>query len=482
MKIKYSLLVFLAIIITSCSNEKIENDWTRLDLKDKVMSYSEICYRAESHFGKIEKGKRERWSFYGLDEYREFDEKGNLIELKAFRSNGNLTSKSTFKYDDKGNRIEENSYNSEGNLTKKWTYKHDEKGNKIERKIYDSEGVLNFKVDFDYDENGNLLEENSYDSKDTYNGKITYQYDKKENVIERNNYDSEGALNFKDNFDYNENGQMVEENSYISEDLDSKTTYMYDNKGNNIERISYNSDGRLDSKITYKHDDKGNIIEYNFYNSDGSLNKKRTHQYEYDKKGNWLREIISIDEKSTYILEREYEYFDAIKKEKATQSNQIQINYNETEEFTGRDNIYKFKAPKGLFTRVDNDVFMSQLLKATIKFTAFRFDQFDQFDQQGKYSKSSFINKYKNTINTSYELDKNDWFILSGLNTNNEIVYMKGFYEELESMQGRNYGEPTWLWSKVGVIEIYYPEDSKEEFDKLIPLIIKSFKCDFSFL
>ena len=42
--------------------------------------------------------------------------------------------------------------------------------------------------------------------------------------------------------------------------------------------------------------------------------------------------------------------------------------------------------------------------------------------------------------------------------------------------------KPWHQWSKVGVIEIYYPEDSKEEFDKLIPLIIKSFKCDFSFL
>ena len=49
-------------------------------------------------------------------------------------------------------------------------------------------------------------------------------------------------------------------------------------------------------------------------------------------------------------------------------------------------------------------------------------------------------------------------------------------------MQGRDEGEPSWLWSKSGVLEIQYTEKNKEEFDKLIPLIIKSFKCDFSLI
>ena len=47
-------------------------------------------------------------------------------------------------------------------------------------------------------------------------------------------------------------------------------------------------------------------------------------------------------------------------------------------------------------------------------------------------------------------------------------------------MQGRDEGEPSWLWSKSGVLEIQYNPKYKKEFDELIPFIMKSFKCDFS--
>ncbi len=156
-----------------------------------------------------------------------------------------------------------------------------------------------------------------------------------------------------------------------------------------------------------------------------------------------------------------------------------EINYNNLEEFVGKDGnegIYKFKVPNGLFKRSSTNEFTSELLEAKINY---KFIQTDRFDEQGIFSKKDLIRNYKSKIKTTYFLDKNDWFVLSGTDSENRIIYVKGFYEELVSMQGQDEGEPSWLWSKSGILEIRYTEKHKKEFDKLIPIIIKSFKCDW---
>jgi hypothetical protein len=147
------------------------------------------------------------------------------------------------------------------------------------------------------------------------------------------------------------------------------------------------------------------------------------------------------------------------------------------EEFTGTEGVYRFKVPKGLFVRSSKDEFTSDLLQAKIRFIS---KITDRFDRSGFFKKEDLTRAYKSKINVQYFVEKNDWFVLSGKNPKNNIIYMKGFYEELSSMQGREQGEPSWLWSKTGVLEIQYSEKSKEQFDELIPLIMKSFQCDFS--
>ena len=132
--------------------------------------------------------------------------------------------------------------------------------------------------------------------------------------------------------------------------------------------------------------------------------------------------------------------------------------------------------PRGLFSKVSETEFISNDLKATIKLN-FNFTQ--SFDEGGIYSKTDLIIRYKSKYHPTYVADKSNWFALSGLTSNRNIAYVKGFYEDFSSMQGRDEGEPAWLWSKSGVIEIQYPTQYKLEFDILIPIITKSFKCDF---
>ena len=59
-KMNFAIIILMALLTQSCSNQKVENDWTEANLKGKVKSYSEISYEAVDRFGKIEKGKRNR--------------------------------------------------------------------------------------------------------------------------------------------------------------------------------------------------------------------------------------------------------------------------------------------------------------------------------------------------------------------------------------------------------------------------------------
>jgi hypothetical protein len=156
-----------------------------------------------------------------------------------------------------------------------------------------------------YNDKGLLIEGIDLDS--NLQSKTTYLYDDKGNRVEYNRYDSDGSLDSKWTYLYDDKGNEVEANTYDSDgSLDSKWTSLYDDKGNEVETNRYNSDGSLDSKSTYLYDDKGNRVEVKWYDSDGSLDSKWTSLY--DDKGNEVEfnsynSDGSLYYKSTYLYD-----------------------------------------------------------------------------------------------------------------------------------------------------------------------------------
>ena len=63
---------------------------------------------------------------------------------------------------------------------------------------------------------------------------------------------------------------------------------------------------------TEKYDDKGNKIEKNSYNADGKLLEHllETYKYEFDEKGNWTKKISFKNQIPENIEERKYEYYE----------------------------------------------------------------------------------------------------------------------------------------------------------------------------
>jgi len=154
-------------------------------------------------------------------------------------------------------------------------------------------------------------EKNGEPQKDSLRYKETSKYNDQGNLLEEKYIGSNGNILNKQICKYDSIGNRLEMDMYRSVSRDSsvnritqKFTYKNDAKGRQIERNSYGSGSSLTDKFTYKYDTKGNLVEsYNF-----SL--KNTYKYDkYDKTGNWLRQIVFVDDKLSTINEREIVYY-----------------------------------------------------------------------------------------------------------------------------------------------------------------------------
>src|SRR5690554_5199994 len=112
MKIRkiFSLCILNVFLFASCLSKENNNDWKEDDLKGKVKSYTSISYRAESRFGNIEKGVREREFWLESDTKTYYNDKGNRTERDFFNSKGEITGKEAYSYDENSNTKQKTSY------------------------------------------------------------------------------------------------------------------------------------------------------------------------------------------------------------------------------------------------------------------------------------------------------------------------------------------------------------------------------------
>ncbi len=127
---------------------------------------------------------------------------------------------------------------------------------------------------------------------------------------------------------YYNDGDLIERQgiNLKSKDIEYRSLFKYDSTKNIIEELHYTApavlrkwllsfkipinkndqDLILFARSTYKFDNYGNQIEYREFNYDGSLKRKRDTDYRYDRSGNILMEsnIDNITVNSTY----EYKY------------------------------------------------------------------------------------------------------------------------------------------------------------------------------
>lgn len=164
-------------------------------------------------------------------------------------------------------------YNQRGNLTKRESY--DWKGNLFDIVVYgylDGSRVSHFKsIQYEYDPPPMIVatppgaEKPRYDQRYSY--KFEYKYDDRNRLTEKVMYGNAGKLALR---------------------------YVYKYTGNQKEEFVYSADGKLNQHYLYTLDDKGNKIEETVFEApSGSIRDKYSYSYEFDAKGNWIKQTTS---------------------------------------------------------------------------------------------------------------------------------------------------------------------------------------------
>ena len=148
------------------------------------------------------------------------------------------------------------------------------------------------------------------------------------------------------------------------------------------------------------------------------------------------------------------------------------INFADLEQYYTADSLFSFVAPRGFFIATKSDL---QSRDQDFEMETQTFTQFYPCDPEEEIlTVKSLQGKFMEGIQVTYKTAKSDFFVLSGFDQQNRIVYIKGDYSELHSMQGREEGEPAHIWSKAGVIRFTYPQDKKTDFNRVVEIITNS--------
>ncbi len=142
----------------------------------------------------------------------------------------------------------------------------------------------NWEHHFIYDEKHNLLRKSSqYDG----NYLTIYNYDSLGRIISKKLVNEE-MVHGEKLLSYYENTPLVKEVEVKSSQVNSKFEYEYDNQGRKISEKYKSSFNNNSGTITFKYDKHGNLI---LRSSKGSSSSSEKCEYEYNKKGDWIKKI-----------------------------------------------------------------------------------------------------------------------------------------------------------------------------------------------
>jgi hypothetical protein len=211
-----------------------------------------------------------------------YDTNGNESERIIYDDYGFLVGKEVHTRDAKETLIESILSDPKGVVMERRAYTHDN-GKLIQITTYDGKGIAVLKQVNSHDAHGRLRDETYYDPKNAV-GKTVYKYDEKGNISEVAFYLASGA-------------KAV---APIGPCLGAhKVIYSYDGKGKPNKVVAYEPNGEIKKSWSYVYNPKGQVAE-DIRESVWS-NTKFIYTYEYDSKGNWIKQTATVTDQSKLI-------------------------------------------------------------------------------------------------------------------------------------------------------------------------------------
>lgn len=304
--IKHILAPLITVIIFSCETKNTEQSLSEKKVTRQIKELRESTHEPFIKAGKIEyRSKIAEFSFLTSSV---FNEKGQLIKESRFNSKGNLEWKAINKYDVHGNVIERDVYNPVGYLLSKKISAFDAKGKLIGSKEFDADENLLSKETSSFDSDGNQILVTYKLTKGNSIKTVERVFDQRNRNIE-NSYFTNGSLESKDIRGYDSIENCIEFTEFYPLRNEQNTIrYRYDKQNNKIEEVS-SRNNLVTSRSLSRYDKKNNLVETSTYGVMGNLITQQKHQYQYDDEGQWIRQIIMINNNPTSVILHEIEYY-----------------------------------------------------------------------------------------------------------------------------------------------------------------------------
>ena len=211
----------------------------------------------------------------------------------------------TVTYAANGNEIERTIYDDFGFLVGKEIHTCDAKGYLLESVLSDPKGAILEKRAYSYD-SGNLLQIITYDEKNRIGLKQVNSYDANHRLREETYYDPKNAVG-KTIYKYDENGSISEVAFYLADGSKAvapigpclgahKVIYSYDGSSKPNKVVAFEPDGEMKKSWKYTYNREGQLAE-DMRESVWS-STKFTYIYEYDSKGNWIKQTGTVIDQS----------------------------------------------------------------------------------------------------------------------------------------------------------------------------------------
>ena len=288
MKIHLFSILVIALSLTSCNNNSDKTfEYELYGLNCPVKSIDVRTYEATSKFGEIV--KKSLGNIYFNYEYGNysaiFNSKGNIESFKSYDHKGNIKEETKYTYDDNGRLIECMIYFDEL-FYRKCIYEYDSKFVvKSTETLFSKNEPIGASNIITYKNNGKqIIEENGYVGDTTI-------YDRTYNkeIIWKNDKESEYIINDLVSFYVIKGREIRNDDNLITEKNEEEIALR------NIKINLYVEYNNKNLPIYIKNCNINSILECkepSFPESFPEYDNIYYIEYEYDKKGNWIKQIV----------------------------------------------------------------------------------------------------------------------------------------------------------------------------------------------
>ncbi len=199
-----------------------------------------------------------------ISSYIEYDKAGNVILAISYLPDGEIESKTTSEYNQKGHLIRQSNYISEDEIGEDSVYIRNENGDliRVDKKFADGSAST---ITHNRSEDSKQLEISNRDEDGELEEREVYLFDDKGNMLEKEVYNYNNKLQEKYVNEYDEKANLVKQTEYEQGGRFAlETELTYDDNGNVISQITFNRKRQITHKLLFTYDDKNRVIRQQF--------------------------------------------------------------------------------------------------------------------------------------------------------------------------------------------------------------------------